>query len=102
MAVVNVTANQGVSLGAGTVQGLMHVYCMGPGPATVGITIAAPPPPFVNHHITPGNMVTFQVDRYAVWVYNNGPSTIQLLYNQAFQGKAIHEVEGAVPIDQTS
>ena len=100
MAVVNVTANQGTNLAQGVVEGLMHVYCMGPGPATFGISIVNPPPPYVNHQINAGNMLTFQVDGYPTWVFNNGPSTIQLLYNQAFEGRAISEVEGAIPFDQ--
>jgi len=98
MSVVNVTANQGVSFNANAVEGLMHVYCMGPGPATFGITIVNPPPPYIQHQIAAGNMLSFQVDGYPVWVFNNGPSTIQLLYGQLYSGQSIDETEGATLI----
>ncbi len=100
MAVVNVDAGHGVNLPAGTVPGLMHVYCVGPTPATFGISIVNPPPPYLWHNLAAGHMLTFQVDGYAVWVFNNGPSRIQLLYDAVFEGKSIDEVEGAVRINK--
>ncbi|MBL8150754.1 MAG: hypothetical protein JNN15_12590 [Blastocatellia bacterium] len=97
MAVVNVPANTGVHLNAGQVPGLMYVYCVGPAMATFGISIVNPPPPYVWHQLAAGHMLTFQVDGFDCWVENNGPSTIQLLYNTTFEGKEVREVEGATP-----
>lgn len=98
MTVVNVPANSGVQLPQRAVPGLMHVYCVGPGPATFGITIYNPPPPYMWHQLTAGNMLTFQVDNYAAWVFNQGPSGIQLLYGAVFEGQSIEDVEGATLI----
>lgn len=98
--VINVNPNQGVALPAGAIQGLMHVYCVS-AVATFGIAIVNAPPPYVWHQLNAGHMLDFQVDGYPVWVYNNGPSRIQLLDpSQAFEGKSIDEVEGALLIDQ--
>jgi hypothetical protein len=98
--VINIDPNHGVSLPAGTVPGLMHVYCVNT-TATFGISIYNPPPPWIWHQLSAGHMLTFQVDRFAVWVFNNGPSRIQLLYPDfLLEGKSIGEVEGAIPINR--
>jgi hypothetical protein len=94
--VINLDANQGIHLPAGAVPGLMHVYCVNT-TATFGISIYNPPPPWTMHQLTAGHMVTFQVDGFDVWVYNLGPSRIQLLYIEVFQGKSVSEVPGATP-----
>lgn len=97
--VINLDANQGVHLPAGTVPDLMHVYCVNT-TATFGISIHNQPPPWTVHQLTAGNMLTFQVDRLEVWVYNWGPSRIQLLYAEVFHGKSVDEVPGATPVKQ--
>ncbi len=98
--VININPNQGVALPAGAIQGIMHVYCVN-SMTTFGIAIVNPPPPYVWHQLNAGHMLDFQVDGFAVWVYNNGPSRIQLLDpNQVFEGKSIGEVEGAILINQ--
>jgi hypothetical protein len=76
----------------------MHVYCVGPGPATFDISIMNPPPPMTQHQINQGQTLTFQVDDFAVWVTNQGPSRIQLLYGVAVDGQAIEDTEHAVPL----
>jgi hypothetical protein len=99
MPVINVDANQGVHLPAGTIPGLMHVYCVNT-TATFGISIVNPPPPYVWHFLTAGHMLTFQVDGYDVWIFNNGPSRIQLLSMVEFEGISIEEVKGAVELSE--
>lgn len=94
MPVINLNANQGVHLGAGTVPGLMHVYCVGPGPATFGISVYNAPPPYTWHQLAAGHMLAFQVDGFDAWVFNNGPSRVQLLVaDLALDG----EEAGALP-----
>lgn len=73
--VININPNQGVALPAGAIQGIMHVYCVN-SMTTFGIAIVNPPPPYVWHQLNAGHMLDFQVDGFAVWVYNNGPSRI--------------------------
>jgi hypothetical protein len=100
MAVINLDANQGIAIPANVVPGLMHVYCVGPAPATFGISIYNPPPPLTPHQLTPGHMLTFQVDNFPVWVYNAGPSRIQLLYGMVFEGVSPNEVNGVDSFDK--
>ena len=99
MAVVNVDANSGVALPVDTVPGLMHVYVISTY-ADFGISIYNAPPPYTWHHVVAGDMRTFQVDNFAVWVWNNGPSRIQLLYaDLELEGISVHEAAGLVPLD---
>lgn len=99
MTVVNIDANQGVSLPANSVPGLMHVYCVNAS-ADFGISIVNQPPPYVWHHLTSGGMLTFQVDNFPVWVWNAGPSRIQLLYGALdVEGTPVADVPGAVALD---
>ncbi|MEM1203212.1 MAG: hypothetical protein AAGN66_08285 [Acidobacteriota bacterium] len=100
MTVINVNQGQTVHLAAGTVPGNMNVYCVGPGPATFGITIVNPPPPFTMHHLIAGHMLTFQVDGFPAWVQNQGPSKIQLLFTaNEFDADSLDEIEGAEVVE---
>jgi hypothetical protein len=101
--VINVAPNNGVHLAEGVAPGLMHVYCVGPGPAQFGIAIVNPPPPWVWHHLAAGHMLTFQVDGYQAWVFNNGPSRIQLLVaDPLLDAVEIADVVGASPIESAA
>lgn len=104
MAVINLLSGQSIDLPAEAVPGLMHVYCVGPNSATFGISVVNAPPPYTSHHLAAGNTLTFQIDRFPVWIINNGPSKIQLLYVDGtgnFEGK-VKEVKGIFPISLVS
>src|SRR4051812_21388662 len=100
MAVLNIDPNSGAHFGPGEVHGLANVYCVGPGASNFGIKIMAPPPPpWTMHNLQAGHMITFQVDDLELWLYNWGPSRIQLLYNPDEEGmpgaRSVEEAEGA-------
>jgi len=96
MSVINVDPNSGVHLPANTVPGLMHVYCVGPANATFGISIVNAPPPYTWHTLAAGHTLSFQVDNFPVWVFNQGPSKIQLLFGTPLDGSEIEgEIKGA-------
>jgi hypothetical protein len=83
---VNVTlhAKNGQSFAAGTfpVDNNMIVLVTGAGGshARYGIAIKNPPPPYVWYDHTAGGENVYHIDGQAVWVFNEGPSDIQV-YN---------------------
>jgi len=99
MTVINIDANSGVALPANTVPGLMHVYCVRQH-ADFGISVVNQPPPYTWHHLVAGDTRTFQVDNFAVWVWNNGPSRIQLLFGLLqLDGVPASDVDGATVLE---
>ena len=97
MPVIDVQPNAGLHLEEGFAEGLVHVYCTGPGPAQVGIALINPPPPLTMHHIAQGDMRTFQAMGDQVWIWNFGPSRVQVITPDGLllEGAAVEEVDGA-------
>ena len=82
MTVVNITPQDGVrDFPAGTVPGIMHVYCLGPGQAGYVIQIANGEP--AQYQIDAGHTDTFDINGQSFLFRNYGPSTLQLLYGAA-------------------
>ncbi|MBV9444539.1 MAG: hypothetical protein JO345_01360 [Streptosporangiaceae bacterium] len=103
MAIVNVPAGSGAHIRSGAIKNILTVYCVGPEPATFGISIHNPPPPYIWHHIAPGNAVAFQIDEFEIWVFNKGPSTIQLLYQpRDSEASSVDETEDVSVIESAA
>lgn len=99
MTVVNLNAGQGHHFRPGDVPGFLNVYCVDAPYADFAIAIVNPNGP-VWHRIRRGDMRTFQVDGFPAWVFNQGPSRVQLLYVPLeLEGVSVEDIEGATAWD---
>ena len=79
MAVVTITPQDGVRyFPAGTVPGIMHVYCLGPGSADYVIQIDGQEPTV--QHLDPGHTETFAINGQDFYIRDYGTSSLQLLW----------------------
>ncbi len=83
MSVVNITPDDKIrNFAAGTVPGIMHVYCIG-GPGQTGYVIEIGNGEPTEHFIDKGHTDTYNINGQTFNFRNYGPSTLQLLWATA-------------------
>ena len=100
MPIINLPANQGAEVAAGTILTNLTILVNGPSSAQIGIQLDEPPPPYAWIIQGPLEERNYYINGHKLWVFNRGPSAIQAFWNLPLHGVSPGDVPGVTLISK--